>query len=209
MHPGDIGAALFACQIRATRRRVEGFVYIRTMAATPLRALLPRIARCVGSIAAAAWVAMMLIGAGPGSDTMSKLYPKVEPVLDFFNVDNEWGFFAPNPEVGTVVRYRLVDGNGEPHDFHLHEALVRWDPMFLRYTTLYMSIVENEDAFEPGAVRYLCHRHADMSPRTIAIVVAEQDVVTPDEFLEGRGILDDLDITVRTARRCPDGEVTK
>jgi hypothetical protein len=178
------------------------------MAATPLQPrLIARIARGVGSIAAAGWVAVMLIGAGPGSDTMSKVYPVVEPLLDFLNIDNEWGFFAPNPDVGTVVRYRVVDGSGATHELELHESLDRLDPMFLRYTTLYIAIVENADDYEPGAVRYLCRRHADLEPRSIAIVVAEQAVVTPEEFVAGTGILDGLDIEIRPARRCPDGEV--
>jgi hypothetical protein len=178
------------------------------MAATPPAApRLARIARCVGSLAAASWVAVMLVGAGPGSDTMGKIYPVVEPLLDLFGVDNEWGFFAPNPDVGTVVRYRVVDGRGREHEHALHEDLDRSDPMFLRYTTLFMAIADNPETYEPGAVRYLCRRHADLDPRSIAIVVAEQAVVTPEEFLEGTGILDGLEIEVRPARRCPDAEV--
>ncbi len=171
--------------------------------------MLARIARGVGSTAAAAWVALMLVAAGPGSDTMAKIYPRVEPVLHLFNVDNEWGFFAPNPDVGTVARYRVTDSAGQEHEHALHEALDRWDPMFLRYTTLYMAIVESADTYEAGAARYLCRRHADLEPRTIAIVVAEQAVVTPEDYLAGTGILDGVDIEVRPARRCPDGELAE
>ena len=169
----------------------------------PLRRLIPALG---GSGLATVYALMMFIGAAPGSDTMGKIYPKIEPALDTLNIDNEWGFFAPNPDPGTLVRYRVTDGEGTVHEFNMTEAADALDPAYLRYTTLYVSIVESPDEYEVGAVKYLCRMHADMDPRAIAFVHIEQDVVTHKEFLEGQSILDGLDITVRDAIACEDAE---
>src|SRR5688572_32655797 len=96
-----------------------------------------RIAYAVGS-AAVAWVAAaMIVGAAPGSSTMAKVYPLFQPFLQTFDMQHDWGFFAPDPGTGHVVRYEVRDAGGEVHAFALTEELDRWDPAYFRFTTLY------------------------------------------------------------------------
>jgi Fe-S-cluster formation regulator IscX/YfhJ len=145
----------------------------------------------------------MLVAAAPGSATMAEVYPLFRPFLRAFDLEHDWGFFAPDPGTGHVVRYEVRDAAGDMHAFALTEELDRWDPAYFRRTTLYTKISSSDSDYAAGAVRWLCRRHADLDPRSIRFVVAHQQPVAPEEFLDGVDIMGDLDVRHRDWRACP------
>ncbi len=170
-----------------------------------------RISYALGSLFVVAFVLGLLIAAGPGSYTMGKVYPVVQPALGAVNIDNDWGFFAPDPGPGSVARYVVRDRDGRTHEFGMTEAMPRWSLAYFRYTTLYMAIAQSPEYYLPGAVAYLCRQHADLDPVSITVILADQQDVTAQEFLEGKDPMADLEISKVGPRRCdaPLGEDDK
>lgn len=165
----------------------------RATCAPPARlGLLPALAYGAGSLTLSLWAMGMLVAAGPGSDTMAAIYPVFEGPLSFLDINNDWGFFAPNPNTGSVLRYEVSEPDGTEHTFALTEALQGWMPAYFRYTTLYTAIGESHDTYAEGAARLLCRRHADLQPVDITFVVWHQVEIGHEAYLAGHGIMDGL-----------------
>lgn len=161
------------------------------------------IAHLLGSLAVAWIAASMLVAAAPGSATMAKIYPFFRPFLDTFDLRHDWGFFAPDPGTGHVVRYEVRGADDATHAFALTEELHRFDPAYFRLTTLYTKASTQDSDYAAGAVRFLCRRHADLDPVEVRLVVAHQRAVTPDAFLDGVDPMADLDVRHRPWSPCP------
>ena len=146
----------------------------------------------------------MLVAAGPASWTMAKIYPVFKPFLRLVNLEHEWGFFAPDPGTGHFVRYEVRDADGKKHKFELTEALARWDPAYFRLTSMYTKYSYKDSDYAELAVATLCRRHADLRPRRARFVVAHQVEVSPDEFREGKGTLDEFRMSRRKWIDCPE-----
>jgi Fe-S-cluster formation regulator IscX/YfhJ len=165
-----------------------------------------KVAYAVGSLVVAWISASLLVAAGPASATMAKVYPLFEPGLRTFDLEHDWGFFAPDPGTGHVVRYEVRDAHGETRAFGLTEELERWDPAYFRFTTLYTKASVVGAGYEDGALRMLCRRHADIDPTSIRIVVAHQKPVSAEEYLEGVDPMENLDVFPQDWRPCPTEE---
>jgi Fe-S-cluster formation regulator IscX/YfhJ len=163
-----------------------------------------KLAYAAGSITVTWVVASMLVAAGPASWTMAKIYPAFKPFLELADLEHEWGFFAPDPGTGHVVRYDVRDADGNKHAFRLTEELRRWDPAYFRLTTLYTKFSYKESDYAEIAIGSLCRRHAALRPREARFVVAHQVEVSPEEFREGKGTMDELQIVRRPWIDCPE-----
>ena len=78
----------------------------------------------------------------------------------------------------------------------------RWDPAFFRYTTLFVNVMEDSEAYGDGAAVFLCRKHADLRPRKIVFTVARQVERSPQDVLDGHGILDDMPVEKLYFRHC-------
>lgn len=138
----------------------------------------------------------IIIGPAPGSYLMSKVYPIFKPYLIAFHINNEWGFFAPDPAKGSLLRYIIVDDKNQEHVFKLTENLRRNGHGFLRYTSLYLTIARNNENFVVSAANYLCAKHNDINSKQIQFFMGHQQAITPDEFIAGHRPLDDKYMSV-------------
>jgi hypothetical protein len=170
--------------------------------------------RCSGGFAHAPWVygalsgivvlyvGGLLLAAGPDSDVVNDAYEFAYPALELANVNNDWGFFSPDPGPGDLPRYEVIDGDGKTHRFELMETLDRWDPAFFRYTTLYVNLIEDRETYGDAGAVFLCRKHADLRPRKIVFTVAHQVSFSPQDVLDGKGILDDMPVEKLYFRHC-------
>ena len=90
--------------------------------------------RCSGGFAHAPWVygalsgavvlyvGGLLLAAGPSSTLIDDAYEVAYPALELANINNDWGFFSPDPGPGDLPRYEVVDGEGR------HTASSGWRP---------------------------------------------------------------------------------
>lgn len=162
----------------------------------------PRWVYAALSGAACAYVGGLLLAAGPSSTFVDDVYELAYPVLELANVNNDWGFFSPVPGPGDLPRYEVVDRDGKTHRFSWMEDLRGADPAYFRYTTLMVNVIDDPEAYGDGAAAMLCRKHADLGPRKIVFTVAHQVDRTPQEVLEGKGIMDDAELEKLFFRRC-------
>lgn len=133
----------------------------------------------------------LVIGPAPGSELMSKIYPAFVPYLNGFNLNNQWGFFAPDPHAGSLLRYGLETRDGERQVFHLTENLGREDADFLRYTSLYLTLIRQPQSYMKAAAKYLCRRHRALKPLAIQFFAGHQLRIGPEQFVAGSRPLQD------------------
>lgn len=149
-----------------------------------------------------AYVSGLLLAAGPGSDLVTDAYEVAYPALELANINNDWGFFSPDPGPGDLPRYEIIDGDGTTHRFAWMEALEGADPAYFRYTTLFVNVMDEPRSYGDAAARFLCRKHADLRPRKVVFTVAHQVEFTPEDILDGKGILDDMPLEKLYFRRC-------
>ncbi len=154
------------------------------------------------SVLIGAYVTGLVLATAPSSAVVDDTYELAYPALELANVNNSWGFFSPDPGPGDLPRYEVVDGDGVRHEFMWMEELDRWDPAYFRYTTLYVAIIDAPELYGDGAARFLCERHRSLNPRKITFTVAHQVDVLPEDYLAGRGIMDDARVERLFSRRC-------
>ncbi len=152
------------------------------------------------------YVSGLLLAAGPSSDLIDDVYEVAYPALELGNINNDWGFFSPDPGPGDVPRYEVVDGDGNTHAFEWMEALDRWDPAFFRYTTLLVAVIDSPRTYGPGATAMLCRRHADLKPRKIVFTVAHQVDQSPEDILGGKTIMSEAEVERLYFLPCEDAE---
>ena len=138
----------------------------------------------------------IIIGPSPGSYVMGKVYPIFKPYLVALHLNNEWGFFAPDPARGTLLRYVVTDPKNTQHVFKLTENLKRSDHGFLRYTSQYLTIGRNNQNFISSATQYLCRRHQSLKPVQLQFFMGHQQTISPDEYVAGHRPLDDDFISI-------------
>lgn len=154
------------------------------------------------SAAIVTYVAGLVLAAAPSSELVDDLYEVAYPALELANVNNDWGFFSPDPGPADVPRYEVIDSDGKRHAFEMMEALDRWDPAYFRYTTLFVGVVDSPEAYGDGATAFLCRRHADLDPYKIVYVVARQADHYPADVLDGADIMDHAEVDRLYFRHC-------
>lgn len=155
------------------------------------------------------YVGGLLLAAAPPSALMNDAYDAAYPALELANVNNDWGFFSPDPGPGDLPRYEVIDGEGNTHRFTWMEDLDRWDPAFFRYTTLFVNVIDDGGVYGPGAAALLCRKHADLAPRKIVFTVAHQLPFEPGDILSGKDILDDMPVDKLYFLPCPPAEAAE
>lgn len=131
-------------------------------------------------------VAAMVIGPGPGSYVMGKVYPLWRPYLRFLHLENYWAFFAPEPSAGKWVRYVIEDDQGQLHFFKLAEELDPKDPLFFRHSSLITDISDPPSPGTLGLADYLGEQHKKLSPSRIQFVVGWQQRLSREQFMKGQ-----------------------
>ena len=133
---------------------------------------------------------IIFVGPGPDSDLYRILRPWYEPYLRFFHLDNNWGFYAPNPIHGTFLRYvvRFPDGSRE---FELSEKFQKHDPAYFRHTLLLKNLrwdSSQTTVYRQSIAQFLCTQHE--GARQITLVAYDQTKFTAEDFISGQHPLD-------------------
>jgi hypothetical protein len=137
------------------------------------------------------WQCMaILIGPAPASYSKDKIDQIFSGYLDLFHLNNHWAFFASDPARGTVVRYRIKDGQGRLSQFPLTESLRRTDPTYSRYTSLLDYISDNESIYINSYAQYLCKQHRELEPQWLIFVLREQRRFHASDYRKGLRPLD-------------------
>jgi len=133
----------------------------------------------------------ILASAAPASHLMGKVYPLFKPYVNFFRIQNYWGFFSSITQPGAILRYTVENASGRKHEFRLTEDLKRSDPNFFGYHALHYSIQSKEGDYLNGAVRYLYGKHSALAPERIRFTRVNQLLISPQEYVEGHRPMDE------------------
>jgi hypothetical protein len=147
----------------------------------------------------------MVVAASPESAMTRAVDPLVRPYLTLLNLDNYWGFFAP--DVGTTLQFRYIveDAKGQQHTFIPGDNLSRFTPNFIWLRDRYRDIMESVDTLGEVTVAEFCRQHAALRPMAITLLEVDGKPFGPEDHRAGKKPLDPEFVTVNTLKtiRCP------
>ena len=136
----------------------------------------------------------LLIGPAPQSYIRDNLLGIYEPYLSVFRLNNAWAFYAPEPDLGGVLNYKVLDNDGNEHQFDIyHDYLDRWSASYFRYNAFFNNIEWNSAEYRryrKSYIQYLCRKHSNLSPKSIALIRIAQIPLSPEDYINGARPLD-------------------
>ena len=150
-----------------------------------------------------AWhtLAMVIAPAPNVSAVETSLRSVFQPYLSLFRLDNQWDFFAPNPNRLAEFRYTIEDAAGNRHTFVPASELSWLRPEDIWFKSWHYAIFEAPEVHTEFAAALLCRKHAELHPVSITLLQALQEDFAPDDYLEGKRPLDPEFVTVTTLKR--------
>jgi hypothetical protein len=145
----------------------------------------------------------MTVATAPDSVLTHAARSFMHPYLTLFRLDNNWGFFAPNVPRGSQFRYVVEDAAGNRHTFVPEERLHRLHPNTILLSDRYKALTTEPTLFADAAAAELCRKHAALKPRSIELLVVEQNAFQPEDWLAGKRPLDAEFVSVHTLKTAP------
>src|SRR5579862_2572325 len=116
----------------------------------------------------------MVVAPAPGySDLMRGLRTVFEPYLHFFELDNDWNFFAPVIGKDSILRYVITDDSGKDHSFDSVAGLNWFSPSSIWFRSWYAAVLDSPDDFAAEFAALLCRQHVDLHPVAIRLSKVE------------------------------------
>jgi hypothetical protein len=150
----------------------------------------------------------LVIGPSPQSHLRDNLFGYFQPYLSLFRLNNAWAFYAPEPELGSVVNYKVIGEDGDAQEFDVYnDQLDRWSASYFRFNAFFNNIYWQSEVYRRyrnSYIQYLCRRHAALNPESIVLVRINQTRLTHEDYLKGARPLDPEFIEVHTSQpvRC-------
>ena len=142
------------------------------------------------------WHAIGITIVGPFSqsylrDGLMKVY---QGYLGVFHLDRSWPFYAPNPFLGSILKYQTVSQSGETKNYPLTQAREKYEHAYFRYTNFYAYLFSDPDyskkrGYDKSVARYLCAQHLEDIVQ-IKFILLKQKMFTRNDYLAGKQPLD-------------------
>lgn len=147
----------------------------------------------------------MVVAVSPDSVITRAAFALVRPYVTLFNLDNYWGFFAPDVGASYQFRYVVEDAAGQQHVFIPTDKLSRFDPNDIWMRDRYRDVMSSVEMYGDVTVAELCREHAALRPVAIALLEAEGKEFGPENRRLGKTPFDPEFVNVRTLKtiRCP------
>ena len=148
---------------------------------------------------------VMVVAVAPESVIARAARALVHPYVTLFNLDNDWGFFAPDVGVSYQFRYIVEDAAERRHEFIPTDKLSRFNPNSIWLRDRYGSIMYSVDTYGDLVVAELCREHAALRPVAITLLGVEGREFGPEDRRRGKHPLDREFITLHSLKtiRCP------
>lgn len=136
----------------------------------------------------------LIIGPAPQSYIRDNLYSIYEPYLSLFRLNNAWAFYAPEPDLGGVLNYKVITKDGNAHDFDIYaDQLDKWSTSYFRYNAFFNNIELESDeylSYRQSYTQYLCRKHRALSPQSIVLIRVAQTPLSYEDYINGAQPLD-------------------
>jgi hypothetical protein len=134
---------------------------------------------------------VMVVAAAPPDSVIAKAARAlVHPYLILLNLDNDWGFFAPDVGTSYQFRYIVEDAAGKRHGFIPTDKLSRFNPNSIWLRDRYGSIMHSVDTYGDAAVAELCREHVALRPVAVTLLGIEGKEFGPADRRRGKKPLD-------------------
>lgn len=115
--------------------------------------------------------------------------------LSILRLNRAWPFYAPNPQLGIIMRYETVDALGKSQIHRLTEAFGRYQHAYARYSNVFVYLFEDPDytrqrGFDKSVAGYLCRQHKNDDIKSINFIVLNQTEYTHLDYKQGKNPLD-------------------
>jgi hypothetical protein len=144
------------------------------------------------------WHAVGISVVGPFSkshlhDGLMNIY---QHYLAVFHLDRSWPFYAPDPFLGSILKYETISTTGEINTYPLTQARKKFDHAYFRYTNFYAYLFSDLEytrkrGYDYSVVRYLCNQHKGGDIKAIRFVLFSQKQFTPEDYKLGKRPLDE------------------
>jgi hypothetical protein len=147
----------------------------------------------------------MAVAPAPSSEVTDGLRTLLTPYLDFFRLDNEWNFFAPDVGNDAVLRYVITDAAGVEHPFDPNLGLNWFHPSYIWFRAWYVALIQNPADFGEEFAALFCRQHAALHPVTLTFLELELQDYAPQDLLNGELPLDTefVKVTKLGSYKCP------
>lgn len=154
-----------------------------------------------------AWhtLAMVVAPAPATSDLVRGLRVVLTPYLDFFELDNDWNFFAPVVGKDAILRYVIKDDAGVEHSFDTDANLNWFDASYNWFRAWYFAVLDSPDDFAEEFAALFCREHAALHPAAITLFEVEEKDYGPLDRLRGKQQTDPefVKVTEVKSLQCP------
>jgi hypothetical protein len=139
-----------------------------------------------------AWhtVAMVVAPAPEVSELVRGLRVVLGPYLQFFAIDNEWGFFAPEVGKDSFLRYVITDAAGTEHSFDSDARLDWLAPTSIWFRQWYFAVLDGPEDFGKEFAAMFCRQNAKLNPVSVKLFEVEEEDYGPLDRLSGKQPLD-------------------
>jgi hypothetical protein len=152
-----------------------------------------------------AWhtLVMVVAPAPENSDIVKGLRTVFAPYLQFFRLDNQWDFFAPEVGKNSVLRYVIKDASGVGHTFQPATKLNWFHPSYIWFRDWYLTLMDTPDDFGEAFAALFCREHAALNPVSITFQEIEEQDYGPEDRLRGKQPLDPQFVKVNLVKNYP------
>ena len=154
-----------------------------------------------------AWhtLAMVVAPAARTPELMRGLRVVLQPYLDFFELDNDWNFFAPEVGKDSILRYVIKDAAGVEHSFDADANLNWFDASYNWLRSWHFAVLNNPDDFAEEFAALFCREHAELHPAAITLFEVEEKDYGPLDRRRGKQQRDPEFVTVTEVKsfECP------
>ena len=134
---------------------------------------------------------VMLVAPAPDTSRVSEaLHTILDPYMSVFRLDNGWDFFAPDVTRESQLRYVVESSDFTRHSFTPTDGLSVFHPSYDWYRTRFYTILEDPETYGAVIAAELCKKHAELKPRSIALLELQQNNFLPEHQLAGKHPLD-------------------
>lgn len=178
----------------------SGCLYKTVLAEKPLK---KRVLYIAASLFAIWHSGALIIAPAPESYLINSIYRWYKPYLSFFNINNGWAFFAPNPHTGVRMYYILRNTSGEQKKIDFTSSLRRQTTVFQRYTMMQDYLSLKASPYTQSAAMYLCGRHKDFDPVSLRFEFHRAAVLKPEQYLQGLHATDEENLIIEQGDELP------
>ncbi len=148
-------------------------------------------------------VGITIIGPFSKSYLRDNLMQVYQNYLSFFHLDRSWPFYAPNPAMGSILRYETVNTSGETKTYPLTQSRKKSDHSYFRYTNFYAYLFSDPEyakkrGYDQSVARYLCSQHVDSNVSSINFILLNQTTFTYEDYRAGKRPLDEEFLETKT-----------